>query len=291
MLEEFVSLVHSGDFHSTNALLHGYMATFILKLLCQHALSAILVRVKHWYTFKKISLPFSGLYSHTFRKLSEPLNLSFSNQLFLYTHTHTESSATLLQTTGGQKSTTTAGPRESGGVHKNTQHHYLRCKQWTSPSSKKCRVRCIFTHRKAATSASRIPQGSPRERKLFQEPIPLPFLKAFKNPQFFTGIPHRQRKMLQRELPPPALQPPFRKASEWSSNWHLTSKGNLISPVKQAGTIFGSNGRGKKEATCEELEIIIYRAENILLHTYTHLSLSAVLVPRKNCTITLLQLI
>jgi len=47
-----------------------------------------------------------------------------------------------------------------------------------------------------ATSASKIPQGSPRERKLFQEPIPLPFLEAFKNPQFFTGIPRRQGKML-----------------------------------------------------------------------------------------------
>lgn len=64
-----------------------YTATFILRLLCQYALSAILVCVKHGYSFKKISLPFSGLYSHTFRKLFEPLNLSFSNLLFLYTHT------------------------------------------------------------------------------------------------------------------------------------------------------------------------------------------------------------
>lgn len=41
--------------------------------------------------------------------------------------------------------------------------------------------------------------------------------------------------------------------------------------------------------THEELEIITYRAENILPHTYTHLSLSAILVPSSNCTITLLE--
>lgn len=195
MLEEFVSLVTVVIF---TALTLCYTATFILRPLCQYTLSAILVRVKHWYSFKKISLPFSGLYSHTFRKLFEPLNLSFSNLLFLYTHTHThtQSSGTLLQTTGGQKSTTTTGLWDSGGVHKNTQHQYLRCKLWVSPGSKKCRARCICTHRKVARSASKIPQGSPRERKLFQEPIPLPLLKAFKKLQFFTGIPHRQGKML-----------------------------------------------------------------------------------------------
>lgn len=84
MLEGFVSLVTVVIF---TALTLCYTATFILRPLCQYALLAILVRVKHWYSFKKISLPFSGLYSHTFRKLFEPLNLSFSNLLFLYTHT------------------------------------------------------------------------------------------------------------------------------------------------------------------------------------------------------------
>lgn len=68
-----------------------HAATLILGPLCQYALPAILVHVKHWYSFKKISLPFSGLYSHTFRKLFEPTNVSFSNLLFLYTHTHTQS--------------------------------------------------------------------------------------------------------------------------------------------------------------------------------------------------------
>lgn len=61
-------------------------ATLILRPLWQYSLPAILVHGKHWYSFKKISLPFSGLHSHTFRKLFEPTNLSFSNLLFLYTH-------------------------------------------------------------------------------------------------------------------------------------------------------------------------------------------------------------
>lgn len=181
-----------------------HAATLILGPLCQYALPAILVHVKHWYSFKKIFLPFSGLYSHTFRKLFEPTNVSFSNLLFLYTHTHTESSATLLQITGGKKSTTTAGPQESG-VHKNTQHHYYRYKWWARPSSKKCRARCICSHHKVATSASKSPPQSPRERKLFQELIPLPLLYAFKNPQLFIGIPQRQVRCSEGTLSPPAF--------------------------------------------------------------------------------------
>lgn len=64
---------------------------------------------------------------------------------------------------------------------------------------------------------------------------------------------------------------------------NLQRKPYLIS--KTCRNNVGSNGRGKKEMTCGELEIIIYRAENILPHTYTHLSFSAVLVPSKTCTI------
>lgn len=176
--------------------------------------------------------------------------------------------------------------------------YHLRTKRWASPSPKKCRVRCICTHHKAATSASKIPQLSPRERKLFQESIPLPFLKYLRTCNSSQGYPTGRGKC-SRVIPLPALQPPFPEASEWSSNWNLTSEGNRISPVKHEGTIFGSNegtifgsnGTGKKEATCKELEIIIYRAENVLPHTYTHLPLSAVLVLSKNCTITLLMLI
>lgn len=89
-LEEFVSLVDSSDFYSSNTLL---CSKLILRPLRQYALPAILVCVKHWYSFKKISLPFSGLHSHTFRKLFEPTDLSFSNLLFLHTHRVLSSSA------------------------------------------------------------------------------------------------------------------------------------------------------------------------------------------------------
>lgn len=123
------------------------------------------------------------------------LSLSTSRFLICYSYTHTVLSNS-ASNHRWPKIHHNHRTMASGGVQKNTQHHYLRCKWWANPSSKKCRARCICTHRKVSTSASKIPQGSPRERKLFQEPIPLPFLKAFKNQQFFTGIPHRQGKVL-----------------------------------------------------------------------------------------------
>jgi len=75
-------------------------------------------------------------------------------------------------------------------------------------------------------------------------------------------------------------------APNFQRKTHLTRKTR-----QEQWNYFASNGRGKKEVTCKELEIIIYRAENSLPHTYTHLSLSVVLVLSKNCKITLLELI
>lgn len=192
-------------------------STFTLRLLCEYILSAILVHVKHWYSFKKISLPFSGLYSHTFRKLSESLNLSFSNLLSLYTH------SILTNSTSDNRWPKIHHNCRTTGVRRGTQNmqHHLRPKRWASPSPNKCRVRCICTHHKVVTSASKIPQRSPRERKLFQEPIPLPFLKYLRTCNSSQGYP-TGRGRCSRVAPLPALQPSFHEASEWSSNWTLT---------------------------------------------------------------------
>lgn len=143
------------------------------------------------------------------------------------------------------------------------------------------------------TSTSKIPPGYPRERKLFQELIPLPFLNAFKNPRLFIGIPWRQARCSKGalNLSLSALQQPVCKASKWSSNWHLTSRGNLISPVKSAGTLSGSNGRGKKwpVKSWRLLLLLLFTGPKTTSHTQAHLS--CVMVLSKNCTITLLELI
>lgn len=167
------------------------MATFIFRPLCQHALSAILVRVKHWYSFKKIFLPFSGLHSHTSGSC-----LSFPTSHFLIcvrtlTHTH-------------------ALPGSSASNHRwPKKHHY--CKT-VGVRRKTKKVGSILTWDVSAKQAqfqtvqSKMHLYSPQNGYMRKEnasgfpwamkALPGTYPPAFSQGIKELGISHRQRRML-----------------------------------------------------------------------------------------------
>lgn len=124
-------------------------------------------------------------------------------------------------------------------------------------------------------NSSRVPQG----KKTLPGTDPLALSQCISEPTALHRDTPKAGKMLKGSslslsLSLSALQPPSCKASKWSSNWHLTSKGNLLSPVKHAGTLFGSDGRGKKWPVKSGRLLLLFTRLKTTSHTHTHTHLS-----------------
>lgn len=201
------------------------------------------------------------------------LSLPTSHFLICYSYTHTESSAILLQTTGGKESTSPEGHRSE----EYTETHSTTTRNGSGeqdPVPRKAEKGAFVLTAKWIQVQAQFLQGPPGKENSCRNWSPCPFSMHLRTHSPSQGYPEG-RQDAQRELSlSQHFQQPFCKASKWSSNWHLTSKRNLISPVKHAGTLFGSNGRGKKWPVKSWrlllLVLLLFTKLKTTSHTHTH---------------------